>query len=251
MAAGPVVDELANEYLRAGKSVPFLEHNVDATVGNRYDRWTAAYGGSAPADTGVPLDIVDSGYRASYGWVDFRTEYRAMVEAALERPAGAEIYAGYTREADNIELTAAVTNRSGTTLNLWNSATLHVLVWERAAVIHTERFVRAGTAGAISADLPDGQTATFRLRLEDVPVTQWQMASVLVLLDYRPDQGSTKYDMLQAVVAVEGAVPTRTPIPTITPTRTATPTPTPGPSPTPTEPLPGTPIYLPRLDTGL
>jgi hypothetical protein len=243
-----VVDQLANEYGRAGKNVLFVEQHVDRSVGNRIDRWWDAYTGFP--ELGVPLVMVESGYRFTCGSEDYREKYTQMVDAALMRPAEAEIFAGYYRDGNNLQITAEVTNWSGRTLNLDNYATVNVLVYERARVVHTNRFVRAATAQAVIYDLPHGETQSFYLEVRNVPVAEWRLARVVVMVDYRPDTASTTYDMLQAVEAVVGAPPTRTPpaTPTIprtsTPTLTSSPGPTITPGPSPTS-IPGVPIYLP------
>jgi hypothetical protein len=184
----------------------------------------------------------------SYGWEDFRQKYTSMVDAALLRPAGAEIYAGYGRSGNNVQITAHVVNRSGGPLGRGNYATVNAVVYELSRVIHTGRFVRAATSQAIATDLWHGQTATYYLSLKDVPVLEWRAARVVVMLDYRPDPGSTKFDMLQAAEAVHGSPPTAIPEPTVTPRPTHTPSPTlsatvtTGPSPTP---VPLDPVMLP------
>ncbi len=247
-----MVDTISYEYDSAGKNTLFLEHYVDDSVGNRLDRWWDAYDGGP--GLGVPLIIVDSGFRMSYGWEDFRDKYTSMVDDALTRPAGAEIYAGYGRSGNTVYITANITNWSGVPLGLDNYATVNALVYERSRVIHTGRFVRAATSQAITANLWHGHTATFYLTVENVPVEEWRMASVLVLLDYRPDPASTTFDMLQATIASHGAPPTRVPDPTATqrptsrPTATLSVTVTPGPSPTP---RPILPAYVPFCSPGV
>jgi len=231
---------LARRYKAVRKPVLFLEHNVDSPQGNRQDRWYDAY----PGDAYVPMAMVDSGFRASSGWVDFEPVYRSMVNDALERPAGADVHAWYERSDNDLSVTARVTNWSGSTLSDANKAAVNVLVYEDNKVIHTERFVRAAEWIDITSPLLPGETGTYVVELVDVKDAQWHLAHVIVLVDYRPDPGSMAYDMLQAAEATPGVPPTATPTTTITPTPEGTLT------PTPTIVVWGEPLFIPFCAAG-
>jgi len=223
--------------MQAGKPVVFLEQNVYDPVGVRIDRyWDSVEQGPG---FGVPFDMVDSGFRTHYGWEntqrDYETVFMAMVDEALERPAGAAIEAYYQRSDRDVTVNTRITNLSGLTLDYnTNGATAHAMVYERTPVVHTNRFVRAALPLAVR-HLEPGATMDLDFFLETVPVQYWDRAAVVVLLDYRPDPaGSTRWESLQAAVAVEGTPPTATPDWTATSTATDTPRVTPTPSITPT-----------------
>lgn len=245
--SGRTVDQLSNEFSRAGKNVLFIEQDVNQPVGNRLDRWWESWDG---IQLYVPMVMLDSGFWNSYGAEDYYESYSAAVNRALARPAGAEIYAGFTRTGNNVTVVARITNHSGGRLDTSNYATVNALVYERAPILHTNRYVRAATSQAIEEPLAHGATATYTLAMDNVPVEQWRLSRVVVMLDYKPDANETAYDMLQAVEAVAGVPPTRTPVstPTRPPTDTPTASVTPSPGPSPTYP-PGVPIYLPYAET--
>jgi len=223
-SAGAVVDYLAYEYERAGKNVIFLEHNIDDPQGPRLDRWYDAYGGQP--SFAVPLVMADSGYRVSGGYEDYQNKYRLMVDACLERPAGAELHAWYQRDGQNLEVTVTAVNRSGVEWTRENLATVNVIVYEDTHAQQTDRIVRAATARYTGTLAPNDE-GTYHLSLTNV-----HLAGVLALVEYRPDPAKTPFEMLQAVIAVEGVPPT------------ATPSPTPWPTVTPGGP-PLSPAYLP------
>lgn len=108
-AAAPQIDQLAEDY--AGQPVVFLEQNVDATSGQRYGRWWAAY--DAGGSVTLPLVMVDSGYRYSHGYEDFYTVYGDMVDSALANPPEADVTAYMQRTGDAVTFRILVTNHSG------------------------------------------------------------------------------------------------------------------------------------------
>jgi hypothetical protein len=266
-----VVEQLAKEYDQAHLPVLFLEHNVNQPPGNRIDRWWAAY--DQRRSCGVPWVIIDSGWRYTCGLEDFRAVYTNLVNQALQRPAGADVSANFVRTGNHLDVWLRVTNWSGRPLGPANDATANVLVVERTKVVHTTRFVRAAADSAVPLDLPPGRMGTYRLQLDNVAVGQWDRAFVVALVDYHPDAASTRYEALQAAIAVEAPPPSPTPTRTATPPATATPTvtatplatdtATPGPtaaatpvpsitvtSPRPTDLPPRSKAYLPWLRRG-
>jgi len=210
--SGRHVDVLATDYAAAGAPVLFLEHDVDRPAGNRLDRWFDAHG-TAPC--GVPLVLVDSGWRETCGERDdYRTDYAALVDEALAHPATATIRASFERQDTDVVVTAEVTNGNPHALGFEDWATVKALVFERARVVHTNRIVRAVAHTEIVADLMPGATGSYTVRLPEVPVTDWGQAGVLVILDHRSDPDGERFAALQSALAVEGGLePTPAPTP--------------------------------------
>jgi hypothetical protein len=176
--------------------VLFLEQNVDAPLGNRIDRWWEARNGET---CGVPWVIVDSGFRVTCGAEDFASVYHKLVDAALANPPAAAVSATYRRADPALDVTVEVTNHSPVALGNRNWATVNVLVFERAHVVHTDRFVRAVGQTALLTDLAPGRKGLYNVHLDSVPVTDWARATVVVLVDYQPASGP--FLALQAAVA--------------------------------------------------
>ncbi len=176
-----------------------IEQDVDHPVGSRIGRWWTAFDGSYVI---LPMVMVGSGYQISNGYVDFYTTYKNMIEAEKARPPLAEVNAYYQRVGDHFEVRVAVTNKSGVELSYANQATVHVLVYEEAAVNITGRFVRAATATAIATPLAHGQTASFDLTTADIAPLDWGRVHIIALVDYLP-QPAGPYDTLQAAAAIE------------------------------------------------
>lgn len=190
---------MANEY--AAQPAVFLEQPVDSPMGDRYDRWWAAYG-SGSGSVYLPLVMVDSGNRISCGPVDFYNEYKSMINAEVARPPGAELEATFRIEANRMRFSARVKNDSGATLSFArNRATLHALVYEDARVGNTSRIVRAAISTPILSDLMDGGSATFAIDSPDLVGVNWDKLHGLILADYRPGGITGPYDMLQAALA--------------------------------------------------
>jgi hypothetical protein len=189
-----VVDQLAGEY--ADDPVVFIEYDVDNPAGNRVSRWWAAWGSGGSVY--LPLIMVDSGNQISNGSVAFAQRYRAMVDAALQRPAAARLEVDRERVGNSFRFDIALTNLSDVTLSSANSATLHVIVYEEAHVGDTDRWVRAATAQPISTLAP-GETGTFTAEVAPQGVVDWDKVHSVVIADYRPGGASGAYDTLQAV----------------------------------------------------
>jgi hypothetical protein len=187
-----VVDQLAEEY--ADDPVVFIEYDVDNPAGNRISRWWAAWGSGGSVY--LPLIMVDSGNQISNGSVAFAQRYRAMVDAALQRPATARLEVDRERVGNSFHFEITLTNLSDVTLSAANNATLHVIVYEEAHESETDRWVRAATYRPIS-NLPQGDTASFTVEITPPGVVDWNNVHSIVLADYRPG-GTGAYDMLQA-----------------------------------------------------
>jgi hypothetical protein len=188
-----VVDQLADEY--ADDPVVFIEYDVDNPAGNRVSRWWAAWGSGGSVY--LPLIMVDSGNQISNGSVAFAQRYRAMINAALQRPAAARLEVDRERVGNSFQFDIALTNATDVTLGPANVATLHVIVYEEAHVGDTDRWVRAATFRSISNLAPEA-TATFSVEISPQGVVDWDKVHSIVLADYRPG-GSGAYDTLQAV----------------------------------------------------
>ena len=199
------MDSLAVEY--ADQPVVFLEQDVNNPLGDRYDRWWAAYGdathvASCLVAVYLPLDMVDSGYRVSSGPADWGAVYRSMVDDALARPPQAEIHATKRRVGDVISVDAQIVNRSGVRIGtMLNEARLHLIVYEEARVGATGRIVRAATSRDIEPDVATGGARRVSLSSPAIAGVDWAKVHAIVLLDYRP-QASGRFDMLQAVEAL-------------------------------------------------
>jgi thiol-disulfide isomerase/thioredoxin len=201
IVTGPVIDQLAQEY--SGQPVVFLEYDVDNAPYSRKDCWWQAYSGSSAL---LPLVMVDSGNQISNGSADFYNVSKAMVNAALARPAQAEIQAYWWRTGNKVEFAVQVKNISTVTLSWDNSATVHAIVYEDARVGVTNRFVRAAISTYIS-NLAPNVTATFTLEISELSNVNWDNLHFIVLADYLPSGWVGAYDMLQAAVALPITAP--------------------------------------------
>jgi hypothetical protein len=192
------VDALATEY--AGRPVLFLEQNVDVPVGNRINRWYAAYGGYGGVY--LPLVMVDSGHQISNGSQnDFKAAYRPLVNAELARPPQAEIEAYFRKVGSRMRIYARMRNDSGPTLSAAaNGAALHALVWEDAHAGVTNRIVRAAPWVGMTPEVAPNGSFTTTLETPDLAGVNWQALHTVVLADYVPGPG-TAYDSLQAAIA--------------------------------------------------
>ena len=148
-----------------------------------------------------PWIIVDSGNQWSLGYIDFSTDYRAMVDAELFRPLQGEITVERERFADTFEFTIEVTNNTGEPLSTSNWASVHAIVFEDAPdgiARVTDRYVRGAVHGAI-VSLADGESDTFTLVVDlNGVAVDWQDLHSVVLVDCRPAGGSGPYDTIQA-----------------------------------------------------
>jgi hypothetical protein len=247
-----VVNDLAKQYIQQDKPVLFLEHDVDDNTDIRQPLWWRARGQGGVA--GTPMTMVDSGFQWTSGQVDFKKKFSSMVDAALKRPAGADLTALFQRQDRSFTVYVDVTNRLDKPLGYDDYATLDVVLFEDSKVIHLDRFVRAQLRQTIDDDIAPGATAHFELELEvDAKIrANFDKSHVLVILDHRPATNGP-HDLVQSVLAEEG-VPTATPEPSPTPTMTEEPTATdaptvtPFPTVTPTrDPNAGSRLYLPSL----
>ncbi|MEW6336328.1 MAG: hypothetical protein ACOY3Y_08310 [Acidobacteriota bacterium] len=183
----------------------FLEHNVDARIGRRQDRWWAAYGSGGTVY--LPLVMADSGHRFASGTTNFTSVCRTMVNAELARPADADIEAWAERSGDTVRVWVRATNRTAAALSAAeNSATVHALVWEEARVGTTGRYVRGAPWAMVEAPLATGESAGFALVTPTLVVHDWSKIHTTVVLDYRPGGSTGAYDMLQAAHALPPAL---------------------------------------------
>ncbi len=199
------MDDLQEEYLRRGEAVLFLEQNDYEPVGARIDRFWNAYDQSWAA---VPKVIIDSGFRVLSGSQrDYHAAYRKPIEEALQRPAQADILAQYRLDGQKALVEVWVRNLSTQVLGDANYATLTAVVYENAHIVHTNRFVWAAPELPVRPPLGLLETGTYRLQAEIPATVRWQNCRIVVLLDYQPNVGSARYDMLQAAFAVPASLP--------------------------------------------
>lgn len=206
-----MVDQLASEY---GSQVIFLEQYYQSNMGNRLNRFWAAFGSGT---ANYPWIIVDSGHQVSSRdrtgtnistWHDF---YKGMIDAELARPPQAEITATYTRVANHFHFQVQVKNTSGVALSSGNGAALTAMVYEDmlrdpdAAVDPrvTSRYVRDGKELKIT--LANNENASYTLDSAELSGVNWGKLHAVVFVDYRPGGSSGRYDMLQAAVATSQA----------------------------------------------
>ena len=210
IATGSVVEQLNTEY--AGQVI-FIEDNVDTPVGGRDAYWWAAFGGGSVY---LPLSMVDSGHAIQSGYDSLTTyqDYKAMIDAALARPALARVEGiDSTRLGDHLEFELRVTNLG--TAAIPASAEVHVLVYEAHSAVAGEhitgRILRAHTSQTLNSELAPGASATFNLQTGDLSnITDWEQVHAVALVDVLPS-GSQAYDMLQAAVVYPPEQPVITP----------------------------------------
>jgi hypothetical protein len=188
-----VVDQLALEY--AGQPVVFLEYDVDDAPYTRYGRWWQAAGVSTAT---LPFVMVDSGNQFSNGYEDFAAVYRAMVEAAMSRPAQVDITAYWWRDGDRVRIRVHVTNLAGDSLQ---QAVLHAIVFEETQVKLTNRFVRQAIDREME-ELTPGDTSVYTLETPELVDVDWDRLHYIVLVDHRAPGATGAYDTLQAVYAL-------------------------------------------------
>ena len=176
-----------------------LEQNVNSTLGMRYNRWWAAYGGGGSVY--LPLVMADSGHQYGNGVVDYYTVYKGYLDAELTRPAGATLTARASRVGSRFRVSVDFVNRSGVSLSAGNSATIHVIVYEDIKVGVTSRTVRDAVYTSVTTAITDGASRSFTLETNDVSPVNWANVHVLALADYRPGGTAGAYDMLQADLA--------------------------------------------------
>jgi hypothetical protein len=193
-----VVDDLADNY--TGQPVVFLENDVDYPIGQRIDRWWAAFGANGTAY--LPLVMLDSGHLISSGPVDFALVYSNLVEDELERPPAGEVEAYVRRVGNAMRIYCRAVNGTAKTLSAAaNGARMHALVWENRKVGVTSRMLRAAPSLAIDAPVTPGGALTATLETPLLTGVDWSTMHALALVDYRPAGATGPYDTLQAALA--------------------------------------------------
>ena len=132
-----------------------------------------------------------------------------MIEAALPRPALANITAQYWREGNTIHVTGTVTNNSDVTLSAMNLAGFSATVkWPGQRLpFHTTNQGALYSATSQIQYLEPGETDTYQV---SVPISQqnvnWEEIEVYAMVDYETAPGGI-FDQLQAARATEIADP--------------------------------------------
>jgi hypothetical protein len=175
--------------------VVIVQHDVDAPLAGRLDRWLAAYTSSGTIY--LPLAMVDSGHDISNGPESYATVYAAMIDTALPRPASAAMAVQAAVDGPLLVLDVRLTNRSGTTLSAANGATLTALVYNQPIAAGAVPRVAAAAVAPITT-LADGASADQRL---EVPLVGLVLDRVrwVVIADYRPGGANGPFDTLQAM----------------------------------------------------
>ncbi|MHB0876475.1 MAG: InlB B-repeat-containing protein [Anaerolineae bacterium] len=216
-AAAPEIERLAEDY--HDQRVVFLEHNSDNPLGSRYSRFTAA----EPGAVQKPHIIVDSGHAYTSGLREpatvFYTDYKALVDAELARPAQAVAEAYSTRVGDVMHVYLQVQNLSGTTLSAANDATATAIVYQdvvpgayidpgdpEVGYYLTGRFARSAPSLPVASPLAPEATQGFSLNSTALSGYDWSKLHSVAFVDYRPGGSSGAYDMLQAVVPTFGGL---------------------------------------------
>lgn len=175
--------------------VLFLEQDVDATIGDRLDRWFLGHG--IPGTVYLPLTMVDSGHEVSSGTQDYVSVYSRMVDASMSRPAAAQMAVTSTWVGSLLKFDVQLTNTSGTTLSASNEATLTALIYRNPVNASSVPLVTVAGTSPITT-IADGETRSYTF---DVPAEGYNSSSTswVVIADYQPDGTSTPFDTLQAV----------------------------------------------------
>jgi hypothetical protein len=199
-----VVDQLANQY--RNKNAVFVEYDVDDSANYRKNMFFAASSGNI-----LPLVVIDSGRETSYGSKNFQTEYKRLVDDALEIPPALAIYA-YQEESGSkrLRVYGSITNTSEETYGYDNDASVHIIVYEDRKVIHTQRFVRVAKQYYIDQDLEPGGTVEFDEEIAVTGASNLDKVHAIVLVDYRPG-GTGPFLSLQAQPASDEPPPPEEP----------------------------------------
>jgi hypothetical protein len=156
--------------------------------------------------------MVDSGQAYSRGAEtpeEAYTKYKAMIDAALPRPALANITAQYWREGSTIHVTGTVTNNSEVTLSAMNLAGFSATVkWPGPRLpFHVTNQAALYSATTSIEYLEPGETGTYQV---SVPISDqnvnWEQIEVYTMVDYETAPGAI-FDQLQAARATEIADP--------------------------------------------
>jgi hypothetical protein len=199
-AASTTLRYLQQEY---GNTAVILEYDFDwaYAIGGRIDRYLAA----EPLAYYLPLVMVGSGYRTSWGPVNGQVVYPAMLNAELERAPQAAVRAYWRRVGNAVRCYARVTNLADVALTPAESAAVWVIVWQNGRIGLTYTWVLATTRAALPASLAPGATTDLVIDTEAIGGADWAQVSCLALVERQPG-GSGKYDALQAAVATEAGL---------------------------------------------
>jgi hypothetical protein len=198
-AAAPSV--MALQDAMEGRAV-VLEYPFDSFTQGRVDRFWAAYTGPSPY---LPITLVGSGYDVCQGPVDYATRYRQMLEAELARPPRAAIQAWSRPWGSGLQVYATVRNLGAEPLRTGTKPTLWLVAWEDGRIGLTKTFVRATASRALAADIPPGGTASLTIEVPSLGTADRQRVRAAVLLDELL-AGTSRYDLLQSVVAQPAGV---------------------------------------------
>jgi len=191
--AGTALRQLKQDY--DDRNVLFIEQDVDASMGNRIDRWFDGF--RCPGNVYLPLVMVDSGNCVNNGEQDFQEVYADIIDGALARPTMAEMSVAAERTGSTLHLDVRITNLSGAVLTTTNAARLNVLVWEEPTDASEIPVVSKSASKAIT-NLGDGDSRTISLEVGVGGVNESRMRWV-VIADYLPFGSSQPFDTLQAV----------------------------------------------------
>ncbi len=224
---------LSNEYI--SQDVIFLEYRseeyaIDSALPfreSRLSRFMDTWEGQRdPEDAAphTPLVMVGSGREISFGFSDYRADYRRMINKELSRPAEVNISARKSRPVGgSFIVDAQVTNATGRTLSsAENEATLHVVIFEGHHIRDIVWEVDRMGSRHIPFDVPlyPGETRLFKVQLDgfrrDLFVSR---VDAVVFVDALTSRSPRRWDMLQAIVAGSDVLPAS---PTVAPTSTPT-----------------------------
>jgi len=177
----------------------FIEQDVDAPVGNRIDRFWAAF---SEQTAYLPIVMLDSGHRIATGdfGAAFTTVYQSLVKSELARPPQAEIEAYARQVGTRMRVYARLRNTSGVTLSAENQAALNALVYEDKHVGVTGRIMRAAPWLDIASEIAPGGVLTATLDTSSLAGVDWNALHAVVTADYTPGEAPA-FDMLQSAVA--------------------------------------------------
>ena len=195
VAAGLVVDQLAVKF--ADQPVIFVEDNVDHPMGQRIDRWWAAYGTGGIAY--LPLVLLDSGHKVLAGPVLDEFAVTDLIDDELSRPPTGQVEAYSRRLGNSVRIYARLTTGPQTApLGPGNDTTFHALVWEDAPIGTTGRTLRAAPFVASPAVVTAGGDWAVTLDTGQLAPLDWAKLHAVAFVDYRPGGSTGPYDTIQA-----------------------------------------------------
>lgn len=204
-AAGRALVSLEPEM--TGRAV-LLEYDWDAfKAGLRAQRFLTVEQHAAL----LPLVMVGSGYRTSWGPVDYPQEYRRMIQEELARPPTAAVSVYSRRSGGGLRLYVRAENTGDAALTTGDQPTLWVIVWENGLIGVSDTFVRTAIPTLLPGPLAPGETTTITVDTPAMAVLEWNAIESLALLERGPAR-TGRYDTLQAAVALPAAL-------TVTPQR--------------------------------